>query len=317
MGFTVTALTDYVKENAETIYTEVILGSKTLKYPGISIQAGIKNSDKLMTYAGVAPIQVGGTCAFNASGSATFSEVTLTVLPLKWNDTFCPEDLQKKFLSTKLVAGRNYDTLPFEKLIVDNVVAQLNASAERYTWQGDTASGVQDLKHVDGWIKKIDAGSPVVATAQASISASTVIDIFDDIYKKIPVALLNAPGKSIVAFCGWDTFRTLLIALKVANAFHYDAGNSATTGEITLPGSGLKVVAVHGLNVIAGAHVKSGNRIICTDPANLFVGTDLISDMEEAKFWYSEDDQNIKGSIKWAVGYAVAFTTEVVSYKNT
>lgn len=317
-GFTVSALTTYVRENADKIYTAAILGASTLKYPGISVQAGIKNADKLMLFANVAPIQVGGVCSFNASGSSTFSDATLTVSPLKWNDVFCPETLENKYLSTKLIPGSNYDQLPFEQLIVDNVIANLAASAEQYTWQGDTALTANNaLKQVDGWLKKIDAGSPVLATATVAIVAGNVISIFDDVYAKIPAQLLNHPTKKMVAFTGWDTFRLLIIALKNANAFHYDAGNSATTGEITLPGSGMKVVAVHGLDAIATSLASYTQRIVCTYPENLFVGTDLMSDFEQADFWYSKDDQNIKGSIKWKVGYQIAYTTEVVTYKNS
>jgi len=207
--------------------------------------------------------------------------------------------------------------MPFEQLIMDNVMANLNASAEKYTWQGDTTLGVQDLKQVDGWLKKIDAGSPIFATATAALTAANVVSIFDDVYKKIPAELLNAPGKELVAFCGWDTFRILIIALKDLNAFNYTAGDAANTGTIILPGSGLKIVAVHGLNVISGSKASYGQRIVCTYPQNLFVGCDLISDFEESKAWYSQDDANIKMSIKWKVGYQVAYTTEVVTYKNT
>ena len=166
-------------------------------------------------------------------------------------------------------------------------------------------------------MKKIDAGSPILATATADITAANVIGIFDDVYSKIPAQLLNNPEKPMVAFCGWDTFRILILAIKDLNAFNYTAGDAAKTGEITLPGSGLKIVAVHGLNAITGSLASYTDRIVCTYPANLFVGTDLISEMEEAKIWYSEDDQNIKGSIKWKVGYQVAYTTEVVTYKNS
>ena len=84
-----------------------------------------------------------------------------------------------------------------------------------------------------------------------------------------------------------------------------------------MPGSGLKVVAVHGLNVISGSKASYGQRIVCTYPANLFVGCDLISDAEEAKVWYSQDLQQIMASIKWKVGYQVAYTTAVITYKNT
>jgi len=317
-GFTVSALTTYVRENADKIYTAAITGASTLKIPGISIQTGIKNADKLMLFANTAPIQVGGVCAFNSSGSSTFSDVTLTVYPLKWQDTFCPETLENKYLSTKLIAGSNYDTIPFEQLIVDNVIANISFSLEKTIWQGDTTlTNLNDVKQFDGWLKKIDAGSPISATATAAITSANVIAIFDDVYAKIPAALLNHQTKKMTAFCGWDTFRLLIIALKNANAYHYDAGNSATTGMITLPGSGLTVMAVNGLNTLSGSLASYGSRIITTYPENLFYGTDLANEYEEAKFWYSMDDQNIKGSIKWKSGCQVAYTTEVVSYKNS
>lgn len=316
-GFTVSALTTYVRENADKIYTAAITSAETLKVPGISIQAGIKNADKLMLFSNVAPIQVGGVCAFNASGTSTFSDVTLQVYPLKWQDVFCPETLENKFLSTKLVAGSNYDSLPFEQLLMDNVTANIAFSMEKTIWQGDTTlTNLNDLKQFDGWLKKIDAGSPITATATAAITTGNIIGIFDEIYSLIPAALLNNPQKPVVAMCGWDTFRTLMIAEKNSNKFHYNVGNAAETGEYTMPGSGLKVKAVHGLDFISGSKASYKDRIVATYPANLFYGTDLANEYEEAKVWYSADDQNIKASIKWKSGVQIAYTTEVVTYKN-
>lgn len=316
-GFTVSSLTTYVRENADKIYTAAITGAETLKVPGISIQAGIKNADKLMLFANTAPIQVGGVCSFNASGTSTFTDVTLQVYPLKWQDKFCPETLENKFLSTKLVAGSNYDSLPFEQLIMDNVVANIAFSMEKTIWQGDTTlTNLNDLKQFDGWLKKIDAGSPITATATAAITTANVIGIFDEIYSLVPAALLNNPQKPVVAMCGWDTFRTLMIAEKNSNKFHYNVGNASETGEYVMPGSGLKVKAVHGLDFISGSKASYKDRIVCTYPANLFYGTDLANEYEEAKVWYSQDDQDVKASIKWKSGVQIAYTTEVVTYKN-
>lgn len=317
-GFTVSSLSNYAKENADNFIKASILGAKSLKYPGIRVVAGIKYQEKLPVFANTAPVQAGGTCAFNASGSSTFSDITLTVSNLKWQDTWCPYDLETKFLATKLTAGSNYEQLPFEQVIMDEVIANIEAQAEKYTWQGDTTlTNLVDLKQVDGWLKKIDAGSPTYATATAAVTKSNVISIFDDIYSSIPAELLNRPDKPMIAFCGWDVFRLLILALKDANAYHYDAGNAATAGEITLPASGLKVVAVNGLNPITGSKASYTQRIVCTYPQNLIVGTDLANEYEEADIWYSKDDQNIKGSIKWKVGYQVGLTTEVVTYKNS
>lgn len=317
-GFTVSALSTYTRENADKILAASITGAETLKVPGISIQAGIKNADKIMLFANTAPFQAGGTCAFNASGTTTFSDVTLTVSKLKWQDTFCPEDLENKFLSTKLAPGSNYDSLPFEQLIMDNVTQNIAFSMEKTIWQGDTTlTNLTDLKQFDGWLKKIDAGSPISATSQASITTSNVIGIFDEIYTLIPAALLNNPAKPLIAFCGWDTFRTLMIAEKNSNKYHYEVGEASKTGEYVMPGSGLTVKAVHGLDVVSGSKASYGNRIITTYAANLFFGTDMANEYEEAKVWYSPDDQNVKASIKWKAGCQVAYTTEIVSYKNS
>lgn len=316
-GFTVSGLTTYVRDNADDIQVAAITGAETLTYPGISIQAGIKNADRVMLFANSAPFQQ-GTCAFNASGSSTFTERTLTVTKLKWQDTFCPEDLENKYLSTKLIAGSNYDAMPFEKLIVDSVTANINFQMEQAIWQGDTTlTNNVTLKQFDGWLKTIDAASPTYATATANITAANVIGIFDDVYKNVPTALLNHPTKKLVAFCGWDTFRLLIIAIKDLNAFHYDAGAAAKTGEITLPGSGLSVKAVHGLDTISGALASYADRIVCTWPGNLFFGTDLESDKGDARFHYSADDQNVKGSIKWKAGCQIAYGSEIVTYKNS
>lgn len=317
-GFTVSGLTTYVKDNADNILVAAITSAETLKVPGINIMAGIKNAERLMLFANTSPFQAGGTCAFNASGSSTFTEKTLTVSKLKWQDTFCPEDLEAKFLSTKLVAGSNYDAMPFEQLIVDSVTSNIAFQMEQTVWQGDTTlTANTSLKQFDGWLKLIDAASPVTATATADVTTTNVISIFDEIYQLIPASLLNNPMKNMVAFCGWDTFRILMIAEKNSNKFHYDPADAYAKGEYTMPGIGLKVKAVHGLDNITGTPATSKDRIIATWTGNLAFGTDLANEYEEAKFWYSPDDQNVKGSIKWKAGCQIAYGSEVITYKNS
>ena len=49
-GFTVSDLTDYVRENADRIFTAAITQAATLQYPGINIIAGIKNAVICLLY---------------------------------------------------------------------------------------------------------------------------------------------------------------------------------------------------------------------------------------------------------------------------
>lgn len=320
-GFTVSSLTNYVIENENKIYSAAILGAETIKNGGITVQAGIKSSEQINLLANTAPFQADGGCAFNASGSTTFTQRQLTVSKLKWQDVFCPEDLEAKYTSKKLTAGSVYETLPFEQEIMDLVIANINAQMEQAIWQGNTTSHLfsTNLKQFNGFIQVLEAaGTATYATATAAITTGNIIGIMDDIYTSIPAALLNSEKGEMVAFMGWDTFRKLLIAEKNANSYHYgNVGDMAKTGTYTMPGSGLKVKAVHGLDNITGTLSTYKDRIVCTYPANLVYGTDLANEYEEAKIWYSADDQNIKGSIKWKAGVQIAFPAEVVTYKNS
>ena len=320
-GFTVSSLTNYVIENENKIFSAAILGADTIKNGGITVQAGIKSSEQINLLANTAPFQADGGCAFNASGSTTFTQRQLTVSKLKWQDVFCVEDLESKYTSKRLAAGSNYETLAFETEIMDLVVANINAQMEQAIWQGNTTSHLfsTNLKQFNGFIQVLEAaGTATYATATAAITTGNIIGIMDDIYSNIPAALLNSPKGELVAFMGWDTFRKLLIAEKNANSYHYgNVGDMAKTGTYVMPGSGLKVMAVHGLDNITGTLATYKDRIVCTYPANLVYGTDLANEYEEAKLWFSQDDQNIKGSIKWKAGVQIAFPAEVVTYKNS
>jgi len=317
-GFTVSGLTDYVKESYDDILQAAILGADTIKNGGITVQAGIKHSEKLLLLDQTAPFQTDSGCGFNASGSTTFTNVTLTVTDLKWQDKWCPKDIEAKFIGQSLVAGSNYDTLPFEATIMKGVTDHIAAQLEQTIWQGDTADVFDNnLKKFDGFLKKIDAGSPISATATAAVTKANVIGIMDDIYSLIPAQLLNNPTKKMRAFTGWDNFRKLILALRDENNFHFDAGNAQSTGKLIMPGTGLEVMAVNGLNNIAGGNTSYDDRIICTYPSNLYYGTDLANEEEDARVWYSQDDEDIKASIKWKSGTQVAYTTEVVEYSNS
>lgn len=317
MSFTVSGLVDYVKENDDDILQAAILGADTIKNGGISIQAGIKNAEKLLLLDQTAPFQANSGCGFNASGSTTFTNVTLTVANLKVEQEWCPMDIEKKFIGQKLI-GSTHETLPFESVLMKAVTDSIAGQLEQVLWQGDTTDAFNvNLKRFDGLLKKIDAGSPISVATTSGPTKSNVIAIMDSIYDAIPAQLLNNPEKKMVAFMGWDTMRKLIQALRDENNFHFDAGNANKTGKVTMPGTGLEIVTVNGLNNIAGGDASYDDRIICTYPSNLYYGTDLANEEEDARVWYSQDNDVIKSSIKWKSGTAVAYSNEVVEYSNS
>lgn len=315
-GFTVGGLADYVKEN-DDILEAAILGADTLVRGGITVQAGIKNSEKLLLLDQDAPLQANSGCGFNASGSTTFTNAVLTVSDIKWQDEWCPKDLEKKFIGQRLI-GSTHESIPFEETIMNGVTTGIAGNLEQVIWQGDESDVFdENLKRFDGLIKKLDAGSPIYATATAAVTKSNIIGIMDDIYEKIPDALNNNATKKMRTYTGWGNFKKLILALRDENNYHFDAGNAQSTGTLVMPGTGLEVMAVNGLNTLAGGNTDYDDRIVCTYPSNLYYGTDLANEEEEAKVWYSQDDDVVRGSIKFKSGTQIAYTTEVVTYKNS
>jgi hypothetical protein len=232
-------------------------------------------------------------------------------------ETLCPEDLEAKFLQRLVQPGSKHDQLPLEKEITDRKIALIAKQLEVAVWQGDTNAGNTNRKQFDGWLKLIDAaGTAVTATAQASISSSTVRGIFEDIYSKIPSAILGADD--LVVFCGYDTFRTLMTKLTADNLFNYTTDSAAANFEMMYPGTNLKIVGVPGLNADndAGAAATYKNRIVAARTSNLYFGTDLLNEYEKYDVWFSQDDQNIKTLFRFKAGCQVAFPSEIVTYKN-
>jgi hypothetical protein len=225
--------------------------------------------------------------------------------------------MEKKFIGHQLV-GSTHESLPFESIIMKAVTDKISGNLEQVIWQGDTTDVFNtNLKRFDGLLKKLDAGSPIYATAAGSVTKSNVIGIFDEVYELIPDELNNNSEKKMKSFTGWGVFKKLILALRDENNFHFDAGSAQSTGKLTMPGTGLEVQAFNGLNNIAGGNDDYDDRIVCTYPSNLYYGTDLANEEEEAKVWYSNDDDVIKASIKWKSGTAIAYTTEVVTYKKS
>ena len=305
MAFSLGALTAYTEQNKFPLITKTVFGAKTISM--ISIQTGISSSAEINIMETDALFQVGGTCGFSPSGNTSLSQRKITVGDIKVHEPLCPKTLKKFWVQTQMKAGTANDEIPFEELYTDKKIALINAALETAVWQGDTGSGNNQLNKFDGFIKLIEAASPVFATAQASISASTVRGIYKDIFEKIPVALL---GKTdVVSFCGWDTFRILVNKLTDDNLFHYTTDADAQTGEMFYPGTSVKIVAVHGLN--------GTNRIVTGQLGNFYYGTDMENEEERFELFFAKEADELRFMVEWKSGVQVAFPDQIVVYKNS
>jgi hypothetical protein len=107
---------------------------------------------------------------------------------------------------------------------------------------GDTANGSSNLNQYDGYVKIINgfAASATTTTTAANFTAANAVANVDALYAAIPVEVLDAEDMAI--YMGRDYFRVYTTALKNANMFHYNA--DSTDGEIVVPGTSIKVIAL-------------------------------------------------------------------------
>jgi hypothetical protein len=314
MAYNVAALSAYTKTNEKELITKTLFTAKSIslatKMPNVksTIQVNLMDTD--------AVFQDGSTCGFNASGTTTYSNRTLTVGRIKVHEAICNKDLETKYLQLLLPSGSNPKVMPFEEAYTSLKCGVIAQQLETAFWQGDTTSLTGNLAMFDGAIKIIDAASGVVEanvsgymsgapySVSGGITTSNVIAIMQGIYKAITVALLGHDDLKV--FVSMNTFRTYQLALTNANLFHYNTDNSNSDYEIVIPGTNLRVVAVNGLN--------NTSRIFAMRTSNLFFGCDLEDEEYKYTFFYAEEAMTNRFVVEFKAGVQVALPNEIVKF---
>jgi hypothetical protein len=103
----------------------------------------------------------------------------------------------------------------------------------------------------------------------------------------------------VVIFCGWDVFRAVKQGLVAENYFNPAYLTGAESGEIMLPASNIKLIAVHGLN---GEYDLYAGRL-----SNFVFGTDLANEEENFEIYYDPSDRNVKFVCEFKAGTQIAF----------
>jgi hypothetical protein len=309
MAFNVTGLTNYTNELSTELVVRSLFGSKTaavLQAAG-QVQVGVKSAEALNILASDVFFQADG-CGYSASGNTTFSQRVITVGKIKIEETLCPKTLEAKWLQTQMVPG-SPTSIPFEEQIGQEKASRIAKLIEVAMWQGDTVTSNTNpnTNRFDGFTKIIDAVS--ASTVSGNTSAATAItvanveDLIDDMYNAAPADIADADD--LVLFVGIDTFKKYTTALRASNLFHYAADSEGM--EIMIPATNVKMIAVGGLN--------GTNRMFLGRISNFFVGTDLANEEEDFKFWYSQDNHEVRFRATMTYGVQIAFPDQIVQFK--
>ena len=309
----------YTRQSIAPLLTEAVFNAKTqslIKAGGILLPK-VKSAEAIPLMNTNANFQT-DSCGWNASGTSTFSQRTVTVGKVKIEEAICPKDFEAYFTQEALRAGSTYEDFgnsDFEAKFVEKKNALIAKQLETALWQGDTDNGNMNLNKFDGLIKLIDAGSPVDANvsaftgvsggAIATITQSNIVAILQGVYKAIPVEIVDK--EDLHVFVGNDVYRLAVIAYQALNLFNYKVDGDAEQ-MFVIPGTNAKLIGVNGLN--------GTGDIYATTLSNIAMGFDLEAEEESYDLWWSKDNNEVRLRIAFKLGVNVVFTSLVVKFKS-
>jgi hypothetical protein len=301
--YVVSSITGFTDQTSTELMMKALVGGTTAKVSNVKL--GIKGTQQIQILDSTPAFQ-SGACGWSASGTTTFSQISLTVCPERINESLCPDALYSTYQSLLLQKGETEESVPFELQIAELKVKQIQQRIEQKLWQATTAGG----DCFNGFKSLIVTGATSVANSSgAAFSASAAYGVsgnpITEVDKLISALDDNAQAmEDLVVFMSYANYRLYVQALTKANFFQNYIGSSTVIGGeanafAVHPNSTVKVYPTLGLN---------GSGKVVIGPAQYFVvGFDALSDHEKLDMWWSRDNDEIR--IRGNYNYGAALVT--------
>ena len=296
-------LSTYVDQLNADIISEAVLSPVTMDY--VNVQVGIKGTMNVNLLSETLSVQTGTTCGWNNAGTVEFTTAPITVQALKVNQSLCLQELNTLWLGQYLNAGSYNEQAPFEQAIIDLQTRQIKRYNEDLLWNASsgtsTFSGFKEIFANTSGVVKLTG-----QTALCSVTGSSAVEKANSVLAQVD-NLINAMDRNIysrediVIFMSEQQFKCYLTAVRNVNNFYIDSSVNKLGSVHTIfhPQTNYRVVGVPGLN---------GSNLIVLGPQQYFlVGTDLTSDEDSFRAWFSVDFQEVRMMVAWKLGTAIAF----------
>ena len=281
-------LLTYVDETSFELISKAVLGTELAKY--VDVRAGLKgNLVDIPLVDESFNIGDGELCGWNANNTASISQVTMDIYHAKLQHEYCPSALRDTFMAGKLAAGAfgGNESLPYEAVFAGQLVEKLNNWNEKFMISGKGATnGIQT---------PISASGETAAGFDIDWTSSTAVAGAHALYEGLPGKVSNADDLILIVSMG--DYKALQLGVTQGNYFHI----APDSKELFVPGTNIRVVPSAGI-----VDQSDGlNTRILTRASNIIMGTDLTGDFEQFKLWYSEDNDQVRAMMRWAIGVAV------------
>lgn len=310
MSFDVTALSAYIEDQDFPLIAQVQATGGLAE--AVNIQAGIKGSSNLQFLDSDCVFGSDG-CSRTPAGTTTFTQRTITVGAIAISEDLCVKDLIGYWTQTMMKQGANTEAeVPgeIERLWLDTKMNKLKNQLTISDFQGDTASGTNNLSYYDGLLKIVDADVSVIdgntgaITVATGITTANVLTILDDMWSAIPDNISEESDLSL--WMPTSVYKKYVIALKNANLFHFKGED----GIETLYGTDLRIRKTVGLPGTAGVE-----RMLIARDSNITIGVDGTGDEDAVDVRVNPaTNKSVFYDVTFKRGVQYAFGDEIVEF---
>jgi hypothetical protein len=286
-------LTSYVDETSFELISKTVLGTNLATF--VDVRAGLKgNVVDIPLVDETFNITSGDACGWSANNTASISQVTMNIYHAKVQHEYCPQVLRDTFLAGKLAAGQfaGSESLPYEQVFAGQMVEKLQNWNEKFLIDGkDSSLGIR-VQMSASYAADGDTYKDLIS---GSWTAATAVSQSQTMYELLDAEISTADDLILIVSVG--DYKKLALGVTQGNYYHIapDATN------LFIPGTNVKVIACAGIKDQSGG---KNNRFL-TRASNIILGTDLTGDFEQFKVFYSQDNDQVRATMKWAIGVAV------------
>jgi len=228
-------------------------------------------------------------CGFVDTTDLVLIDVPISVTKKRMGLELCLDDLVNTTLEVHISSGARNESLDIEDALLAYFTQILRKNIQNYVFADST----------DGILNKIlTDGTAVTPTASSDLGK------LYDLYEALPADWKNSTEASPIIFIS-PNLMTGVRSEIITSSAPITSSIEVVNNRFNLPLTNAIVVATPYL---------TGTSTVAGIQNYLFLGTDLESDFEDTRIWYSNDNETIRFSAHLYLGTTVADITNFVKY---
>ena len=300
----------YAGEFAGKYISAALLSAPTIDQGGVTVMPNIKYKEVLQNLS-TSALLADATCDFQTDGSTvTLTEKVLSVEDFQVNMQLCKSQFHSNWQAAEM-GFSSFDELPksFEDYLLAYAASKVAAEIEVSLWRGATASAGQ----FDGLVTLATADATVNDVTATTVTASNVIDELGKI--------IDSVNSNTNIYAKEDTriyvSRNIMAAyVRALGGFQATIGANGVNNEGTMWYGKGAALSFDGIPLFL-AEGLAANTAMAAQSSNLFFGTSLLSDHQEARVidvsQYDGSD-NVRVIMRLAAGAQIGVGADVVLY---